>query len=127
MPHVRSRFVIAVALGLTAVLAAGPATAQKVNGGTFHDEGSFTDTRFCGVRGLVVDGSFTVDGRFLERLQGRDSVFYGMDNSRTEVVYTRRCHRTGRHRHPAPHHEQGPQDHQQRRRHPHDHPAPHRW
>ncbi len=91
MPHVRSRFVIAVALGLTAVLAAAPATAQKVNGGTFHDEGSFTDTRFCGVRGLVVDGSFTVDGRFLERLQGRDSVFYGMDNSRTEVVYTRRA------------------------------------
>jgi hypothetical protein len=91
MPHFRSRLVVAAALGMTAVLAAGPATAQKVEGGTFHDEGSFTDRSFCGVPGLVVDGRFTVDGRFLGRLQGRDSVFYGMDNTRTVIVYTRRA------------------------------------
>ena len=91
MPHVRPRLVVTLALGLSAVLVAGPATAQKVDGGTFHDEGSFTDRSFCGVPGLVVDGTFTVDGRFLGRLQGRDKVFYGMDNARTVVVYTRRA------------------------------------
>jgi hypothetical protein len=92
MLRFRSRFiaVAAAALGMSALLAAGPASAQKVAGETFHDEGSFTDSNFCGVPGLVVDGHFTVDGRFLGRLQGRNSVFYGMDNTRVVTVFTRR-------------------------------------
>jgi hypothetical protein len=74
----------------SAVLAAGPASAQKVDGGTFHDEGSFTDPNFCGVSGLVVDGHFTVDGRFLGRLQGKDKIFYGAEHTHVVTVFTRR-------------------------------------
>ncbi len=87
----RSRFIAVAAIGASAWLAAGPALAQKVTSETFHDEGSFTNNNFCDVRGLVVDGHFTVDGRFLGRLQGRDSVFYGMENTRVVTVYTRRA------------------------------------
>ena len=91
MPHFRSRCVAVAAISMFALLAAGPASAQKVDGGTFHDEGSFTNSNFCGVPGLVVDGSFTVDGRFLARLQGRDSIFYEMDHTRVVIVFTRRA------------------------------------
>jgi hypothetical protein len=92
MPYSRTRLGVAAALALSAVLtAAGPASAEKVDGGTFHDEGSFTDENFCDVPGLVVDGSFTVDGRFLGRLQGRDSIFYGMEHTRVVTVFTRRA------------------------------------
>lgn len=90
MHHFRSRFIAAAALGISALLVTGPASAQKVDGEAFHDEGSFIDNNFCGVSGLIVDGSFTVDGRFLARLQGQDSIFYGMDNTRTVIQYTRR-------------------------------------
>ncbi len=93
MPHLRSRFAAAAAAAISmfALLAAGPASAQKVDGGTYHDAGSFTNRNFCGVPGLVVDGKFTVDGRFLGRLQGRDSIFYGMDHARVVIVFTRRA------------------------------------
>jgi hypothetical protein len=79
------------ALALSAVLGvAGPASAQKLGSGTFHDEGTFTDPSFCGVTGLVVDGTFTVDRRFLDRLIGPHQVFYGMEHARSVVVLTRR-------------------------------------
>jgi hypothetical protein len=91
MSRLRTALGAVGALVLSAVLgAAGPASAQKVGGGTFHDEGPFTDPNFCGVTGLVVDGMFTVDGRFLDRLRGRDQIFYGMEHARSVVVFTRR-------------------------------------
>src|SRR3954453_8563611 len=52
---------------------AGPASAQKLDSGTFHDDFSDTIEDFCDVPGLSVDFSSTVDGRFLDRLQGRHS------------------------------------------------------
>jgi hypothetical protein len=88
----RTHLAAATALAVSVVLAgAGPASAQKVESGTFHEEGSFTDDQFCGVEGLVVDGSFSVDGRFLGRLQGRDSIFYGMEHVRDVTTFTRRA------------------------------------
>ncbi|MGI8433607.1 MAG: hypothetical protein ACR2LE_02570 [Nocardioidaceae bacterium] len=62
---------------------------RAVPDGQAHHLGN--NDNFCGVPGLVVDGSFTVDGSFLARLQGRDSVFYGMDHTRVVIVYTRRA------------------------------------
>ena len=92
MPHLRGRLAAATALTLSAVLAAGgPASAQNASGGTFHAEGTFTIDDFCGVPGLVVDGAFTADGRFLERQQGPGSIVYGMQNARTRTVFTRRA------------------------------------
>lgn len=64
------------------VIAASPVAAQKIDGARFHQEDSFVETDFCGVSGLTVEHNITVDGRFLARLQGRDSIFYGMDNTR---------------------------------------------
>ena len=72
-----------------------PASAEKIDGGAFHDEGSFTDEAFCGVDGLVVDGQFTADGRFLGRLQGQSLFPYFMDNTRFVVEWTNRA--TGQH------------------------------
>lgn len=92
MPRSRSVTLAALAaLALPAVLAVAPASAEKIGGGTFHDEGTFTDPNFCGVSGLVVDGTFTVDGRFLERLQGKDKTFYFMDHARVVQVLTNRA------------------------------------
>lgn len=86
-----ARLAAGTALVVSAVLAAaGPASAQKLDGGTFHDQGTFTNDQFCGVPGLVVDGTFVVDGRFLERDQGRERLFYGMDITRATTVLTRR-------------------------------------
>lgn len=72
-----------------------PASAEKIEGGAFHDEGSFTDEAFCGVDGLVVDGQFTADGRFLARRQGQSPFPYFMDNTRLVVESTNRA--TGQH------------------------------
>jgi len=91
MRNFGSPFIATAAVGLVACLACGPASAQKVEGGTFHDEGTFTNNSFCGVPGLIVDGTFTNDGRFLGRSQGAEGLFYGMDNTRTVVTFTRRA------------------------------------
>jgi hypothetical protein len=68
--------------------ATAPASAQKVDGGTFHDEFTFTVDDFCDVSGLDVEGHVTLDGRFLERLQGKDSIPYFMDNTRQVLEWT---------------------------------------
>jgi hypothetical protein len=91
MPRFSSRLLAAGALSMTVLLAAGPASAQKLDGGTFHDGGTFTNENFCGVAGLVVDGSYKNDGRFLTRLQGPDKVFYYMEHVRSVTVFTRRA------------------------------------
>jgi hypothetical protein len=70
------------------VAAAAPASARKIDGGTFHDEDTFTVEDFCGVAGLDVEGHVTVDGRFLARLQGPDSIVYFMDNTRVVLEWT---------------------------------------
>jgi len=67
---------------------AGPASAQKLDSGTFHDEFSDTIEDFCDVPGLSVDFSSTVDGRFLDRLQGRHSLFYHMERVRSVTTFT---------------------------------------
>jgi hypothetical protein len=77
------------------VAAAAPASARKIDGGTFHDEDTFTVEAFCGVADLDVEGHVTADGRFLARLQGPDSIVYFMDNTRVVLEWTNLA--TGQH------------------------------
>jgi hypothetical protein len=70
------------------IAAAAPASAQKIDGGTFHDEDTFTVRNFCDVSGLTVEGHITFDGRFLVRAQGPDSILYFMDNTRVVLEWT---------------------------------------
>jgi hypothetical protein len=76
-------------IGLVLPIAVGtaPASAQKIGSDTFHDEGTFLDSDFCGT-GMDVEGHFTADGRALLRLQGRDAIFYYMDHVRSVIEWT---------------------------------------
>lgn len=76
-----------LALVLPLVLAA-PASAQKLDSGTFHDEDTFVVEDFCGVAGLDVEGHYSADGRYLVRAQGPDSIPYFMDVTRATLVWT---------------------------------------
>ena len=77
------------------VATAAPASAEKIDGGTFHDEDTFLVEDFCDVPGLDVEGHFTADGRFLARAQGPDSIVYFMDTTQTTIVWTNLA--TGQH------------------------------
>jgi hypothetical protein len=99
MPRFRTHPVgLGATVGLVLALltaAAAPASAQKIDGGTFHEEDTFVVEDFCDVSGLDVEGHVTVDGRFLVRLQGPDSIVYFMDNTRTVIEWTNLA--TGQH------------------------------
>lgn len=72
---------LAVALvGVTSIALAGPAGAQPLDRGTFHDE--FTDVveDFCDVPGLTVQFDGVVDGRFLLNRRGPDGLAYYMES-----------------------------------------------
>jgi hypothetical protein len=92
MPRFRTHPLgLGATIGLVLALltaATAPASAQKVGGGTFHDEDTFTVQNFCDVPGLDVEGHITLDGRFLARLQGPDSIVYFMDNTRSVIEWT---------------------------------------
>lgn len=82
----------ASAVGLLVVAAPlSPAAGERLAGGAFHETASFTESDFCDVAGLVVDAEVTLDGRFLERLQGKDKLFYAMDTTRVVIVFTNRA------------------------------------
>ena len=90
MPRFRTLTIgLGALLGLVLpIVASAPVAAQKVGSGTFHDDDTHVEHNFCGVSGLDVEVDATADGRFLERLQGRESIFYYMDRVRSEVVLT---------------------------------------
>jgi hypothetical protein len=72
---------LAVALvGVASIALAGPAGAEPLERGTFHDE--FTDVveDFCDVPGLTVQQDSVVDGRFLVNRHGSDGLVYGMES-----------------------------------------------
>jgi len=86
-PHTR---VLTVLLGvaLPAALVASPATAQRVEGGPYHEE--FTDvfTDFCGVSGLTVDHTAVVDGHYTAVARGSGGTVYFNDHQRLSQTYT---------------------------------------
>jgi hypothetical protein len=88
MNRTRTRTVAAL-LGatLTATLAGGPASARPVDSGTFHDE--FTDVirNFC-ERGLTVDFTAVVDGRFRINTHGRADLAFVAEHLSVRQVFT---------------------------------------
>jgi hypothetical protein len=93
MPRLRTLpLILGAALGvivpLLLVATTAPASAEKIDGGTFHDEDTFVVEDFCGVAGLDVQGDYTADGRYLVRAQGPDSILYFMDTTRTTIEWT---------------------------------------
>ena len=80
---------LAAALAVAATLSmTGPASAAHLESGEFHDEFSFTQTDFCGVPGLTVQGEGVVDGRFLVKSQGQDGLVYFMEHAHVSTVRT---------------------------------------
>jgi len=80
---------LAVALfGVASIALAGPAGAQPLDRGTFHDE--FTDLveDFCDVPGLTVQIGGVVDGRFLFNPHGPDGLAYYMESIRISSTFT---------------------------------------
>ena len=80
---------LAVALvGVTAIALAGPAGAQPLERGTFHDE--FTDVidDFCDVPGLTVQLDRVVDGKFLLNPHGPDGLAYYVESIQLADTWT---------------------------------------
>jgi hypothetical protein len=73
-------------VGLMAV--AGGASAEPLEHGEFHDEGTFIEKDFCGVLGLDVQGSFVFDNRFLVNSHGKDALIYFQENYLVTTVFT---------------------------------------
>ena len=65
-----------------------PASAQRADVGTFHDEDHFVVEDFCGAPGLDVRGDLTIDGRYVDRLQGRDQIVHHLENTRFVLEWT---------------------------------------
>ena len=74
--------------GLAIALAASPATAQRVEGGPYHEE--FTDvfTDFCDVPGLTVDYAGAIDGHYSATVRGSGGTVYFVDHQTVTQTYT---------------------------------------
>ena len=80
---------LAVALaGVTSIVLAGPADAQPLDRGTFHDEFTEVVEDFCDVPGLTVQFDGVVDGRFLFNRRGPDGLAYYMESIRFSSTVT---------------------------------------
>ena len=64
------------------------ASAEPIERGKFHDEGTFIDHDFCEVAGLDVQGDFVFDNHFLVNPHGPDGLIYFQENFRVTTVYT---------------------------------------
>lgn len=80
---------LAVALaGVTSIALAGPADAQPLDRGTFHDEFTEVVEDFCDVPGLTVQFDGVVDGRFLFNRRGPHGLAYYMESIRFSSTVT---------------------------------------
>ena len=86
---------LARTLGLAAGLAlvgsmalAGGASAEPIEHGEFHDEGTFIDHDFCDVLGLDVQGDFVFDNHFLVNTHGPDGLIYFQETYHVTTVFT---------------------------------------
>jgi hypothetical protein len=67
---------------------AGPAWAQPLEQGTFHEESTEIEVGFCDVAGLTVRVDQVVDGRFLLNPHGPDGLAYGLVTELFTIVFT---------------------------------------
>jgi hypothetical protein len=88
----RGRGVAVVAAAVVAAVgclaAANPASARPLDRGHFHDVIDDVITDFCGVSGLTVALTGTVDGSYLDNSHGSDGLVYSRESARADVVYT---------------------------------------
>jgi hypothetical protein len=81
----RASTVVLATLMASAVIAAAPASAQKLFSETFEDSFSFVDEDFCGV-GMTVEGEGTIAGRVAVHLRQGLPYFRGV--TWVEQTYT---------------------------------------
>src|SRR5918994_7693398 len=88
MMRLRRTLGLATLVATVTMLVAGPASAQPLEQGTFHEE--FTDMvdAFCDVPGLTVQVDQVVDGRFLLNPHGPDGLVYGLETNLFTTVFT---------------------------------------
>ena len=67
---------------------AGPAWAQPLEQGTFHEESTEIEVGFCDVAGLTVRVDQVVDGRFLLNPHGPDGLAYSLETNLFTTVFT---------------------------------------
>lgn len=79
---------LAAGLAAASIALAGPAWAQPLDRGTFHDEFTDVEHAFCDVPGLTVQIDQVVDGRFLLNPHGPDGLAYGHENLHITRVFT---------------------------------------
>jgi hypothetical protein len=72
---------------VTAAFAAS-GSAQLIEKGPFHEEGTFVEPNFCEVAGLSVNGAFVVDGRFQVMTRGEAGLVYFMEHLTATSVLT---------------------------------------
>jgi len=82
-----------IALAATAVVlgslgAVAPASARPLDSDHFHEILGDTFTDFCGVPGLTVALTGTVDGSYLDNSHGSDGLVYSRESSRVDATYT---------------------------------------
>jgi hypothetical protein len=70
---------------------ASPATAQRVEGGPYHDDSTDVFTNFCGVSGLTVDYAASVDGHYVANARGPGGNVYFNDHQTISQTYTNRA------------------------------------
>jgi hypothetical protein len=79
---------LATFVATVTMLVAGPAWAQPLEHGTFHEEFTDVDDAFCDVPGLTVQVDQVVDGRFLLNPHGPDGLAYGLETDLFTTVFT---------------------------------------
>ena len=75
------RTLIAGTAVVAALALAGLTQAGVFDSGPFHEEFSNVDSNYCG-SGLTVRSDLVADGRFMFKQQGRNGLFYYLENTR---------------------------------------------
>jgi hypothetical protein len=88
MMRLRRTLGLATFVATVTMLVAGPAWAQPLEHGTFHEEFTDVDDAFCDVPGLTVQVDQVVDGRFLLNPHGPDGLAYGLETNLFTTVFT---------------------------------------
>jgi hypothetical protein len=89
MNHPRKRRLGAVVAVCAIALVLGTgASAGLILNETFHDEGPLAFDDFCGVEGLSVEGSFSVDGRTHAVARGPSGLAYFVEHIRSTTMLT---------------------------------------
>ena len=90
MAHSRKRRLVAalVSAATVFVVFVGSTSAKVIFEEQFHDEGTFVETSFCGVPGLLINGSFVADGRVKAVPHGSEGLAYFAEHITASTTLT---------------------------------------